>query len=81
MSLTASVSLTALAISALVMGISQPDGLGRIPEPVDMLGQSEDAAAVAAHPLEHAVAVEQTVIVDADLGVFFVVELAVDVDL
>ncbi len=46
-----------------------------------MLGQAEDAAAVAPHPLEHAVAVEQTVIVDANLRVFFVVELAVDVDL
>ena len=42
---------------------------------------AEDLAAVAADALEHAVAIEQTVIVDADLGVFLSVKLAVNVDL
>ena len=80
MPLTASVSSMALAISSLVDGDFQPDGLGRVPQPVEVLGQAEDLAAVAADALEHAVAVEQAVVVDADLGVFLVVELAVDVD-
>ena len=51
----------------------QPDRLGRIPQPFEVLLQAEHFAAVAAHALEHAVAVEQAVIVDADLGVFLVV--------
>ena len=59
----------------------EPDGLGRVPEPIEVLVEAEDLAAVAADALEDAVAVEQAVIVDADLGVFFVEELAVDVDL
>ena len=65
----------------LAHGDGQPDGLGRIPQPVEVGLQAEDLAAVAADALEDAVAVEQAVVVDADLGVFFVVELAVDVDL
>ena len=42
---------------------------------------SEDLAVVDADALEDAVAVEQAVVVDADLGVGFVEELAVDPDL
>ena len=43
--------------------------------------QAEDFAVVDADALEDAVAVEEAVIVDADLGVGLVEELAVDVDL
>jgi hypothetical protein len=46
-----------------------------------MLFEPKHFAAVAAHPLEHAVAVEQPVIVDADLGVVFVEQLSRDEDL
>ena len=46
-----------------------------------MLLEAEDAAGVGADALEDAVAVEQAVVVDADLGVGLVVELAADVDL
>src|SRR5690606_1992112 len=41
----------------------------------------KDLAAVAPHPLENAIAIEQAVVVHADLGVFFVVVLARDIDL
>ena len=43
--------------------------------------EAEDLAGVDADALEDAVAVEQAVVVDADLGVGLVEELAVDVDL
>ena len=59
----------------------QPDRLGRLVQPVEVLLEPEDLAAVAAQALEHAVAVEQAVVVDADLGVFLVEQLAADVDL
>ena len=42
--------------------------------------EAEDLAAVAADALEDAVAVEQAVVVDADLGVFLLVQFAVDVN-
>ena len=61
-------------------GDGQQDGLGRVPEPIEVGLHAEDLAAVAADALEHAVAVQQTVVVDADLGVLFGVELAVDID-
>ena len=59
----------------------QLDVPGALVEPVDVLAEAEDLAVVNADAFEDAVAVEQAVIVDADLGVGFVVELAVDVDL
>ena len=58
---------------ACVIGIVEPDRLGRLPQPLDVLVEPEDLAAVAADALEDAVAVEQAVVVDADLGVFLVV--------
>ena len=57
------------------------DALGRFVEPVDVLLEPEDPARVGPDPLEDAVAVEQAVIEDADLGVGLVEELAADVDL
>ena len=49
------------------------DRLGRVVEPVDVLLEPEDPAGVGADALEDAVAVEQAVIEDADLGVGLVV--------
>jgi hypothetical protein len=46
-----------------------------------VLAEAEDLAVVDADALEDAVAVEQPVVVDADLGVGLVEQLAVDVDL
>ena len=46
-----------------------------------MLVEAKDLAAVGAEPFEHAVAIQQAVIEDADLGVFLRDELAADVDL
>ena len=46
-----------------------------------MLVEAKDLAAVAAQPLEDAIAIEQAMIVDADLGVFFVEQATVDVNL
>jgi hypothetical protein len=37
-----------------------------------MLFQAEDLAAVASHPFEDAIAIQQAVIVDADLGIFLI---------
>ena len=55
--------------------------LAEFVQPVDVLVEAEDLAAVDADAFEDAVAVEQAVVVDADLGVFLRNELAVDVDL
>ncbi len=63
------------------MGICKRMAWADSQKPVQMLLQAKDAAAVAAEAFEHAVAVEQAVIVDADLGVFLVVKPAVDVNL
>src|SRR5262249_17191710 len=57
------------------------DGASALVEPGDVLFQLERLARVDADAFEDAVAVEQAVIVDADLGVRFIEELAVDVDL
>ena len=46
-----------------------------------MLPQPENLSGVAADAFENAVSVEQAVVVDADFGVFLVVELPTDVDL
>ena len=46
-----------------------------------MLPQLEDAVVVHADALEDTVAIEQTVVEDADGGVGFVAQLTVDVDL
>ncbi len=61
-------------------GDFQPNHFGRVPQAFQVLGHAEHFAGVTADAFEHAVAIKQTVIVDADLGVFFVVELSVDVD-
>jgi hypothetical protein len=45
-----------------------------------MLLQAKDLAAIAPHALKNAVAIEQAVVIDADLGVGFVVKLARDID-
>ena len=57
------------------------NSLGRFVEPIDVLLEPEDPPGVSPDPLEHAVAVEQAMIEDADLGVGLVVQLAADVDL
>ncbi len=62
-------------------GNRQEDGLGRLPEAVEVGLHAEHLAAIAANALEYAIAIEQAVVVDADLGVFLAVELAVDKDL
>ena len=46
-----------------------------------MFLQLEDLAGVDADALEDAVAIEHAMVVDADLGIRLVVELAADVDL
>ncbi len=65
-------SLTAWAISSLADRDLQPDRLGGIPQPLEVLVQPEDLAAVAPHAFEHAVAIEQPVVEDADRGIFLV---------
>ena len=57
------------------------DSQGRFVEAVDVLLEAEDPPGISANALEDAVAVEQAVIEDADLGVRFVEELAADIDL
>src|SRR5207244_2441293 len=57
------------------------DRAGALEQPLDVGAQAEDLARVYADALEDAVAVEQAVVVDADLGIRLVVNLAVDVDL
>ena len=54
---------------------------GRAVQPVDMLGQLEDAAVDRLQPLEHAVTVDEGVVEHGDLGVVLGRELAVDVDM
>jgi hypothetical protein len=46
-----------------------------------MLFQSENIPAVAPYSLENTVAIKQTVIINADFGIFLRIELAVDVNL
>ena len=58
----------------------QPDGLGGIPQPVEVGLEAKDLAAVAADALEDPVPVEQAVVEDADLGVFLLVQFTVDVN-
>ena len=62
-------------------GDLQGDGLRRGVQPVDVGVQLEYPAVVDPDALEHPVPIEKTVVEDADLGVVFAVELAVDVDL
>ena len=62
-------------------GDFQADAAGAVVKPLHMLGEAEDLALIDPDALEDAVAVEQAVVVDADLGVRLVVDLAVDVDL
>ena len=50
-------------------------------KPVEVLFQSENFPAVHANAFKDPIAIEQPVVVDADFGVLFVVELAGDVDL
>src|SRR5207302_9645819 len=58
----------------------EPKGAGAVVQPLDVLAEPKDLAAVDADALEDAVAVEEAVVVDADLGVGLVEKLAVDVD-
>ena len=51
------------------------DGLRAVVEPVDVLVEAKDLAVVDADAFEDAVAVEQAVVVDADLGVGLVESL------
>jgi hypothetical protein len=46
-----------------------------------MFLQSKYGAGITAHPFEHTIAVEQSMVIDTDLRVRFVVELARDIDL
>ncbi len=62
-------------------GDVESDDLRRGVQPVDMGVEFEYPAVVGPDTLEHAVTIEKTVVEDAYLGVFFAVELAVDVDL
>ena len=48
------------------VGNLEPDRLGRIEQAIDVAFELEDAAVVGADALEHAVAVEQAVVEDAD---------------
>src|SRR5439155_14844716 len=59
----------------------QLDVPGALEQALDVFLEAEDLAVVDADALENAVAIEQAVVVDAALGVGFVVILAVDVDL
>src|SRR5205085_6708172 len=59
----------------------EPDGLGRVPQSIEMLLDAKDLSAIAAQSLKDSVAVQKAMIVDADLRVFFVVQLARDEDL
>src|SRR5262249_59814803 len=61
----------------LVHGDFKIDGAGAVVEAVEVLAEAEDFTVVDADALEDAVAVEQPVVVDADLGLGLVVELAV----
>src|SRR5262249_51217008 len=62
-------------------GQGQEDGLGRLLEALEVLVEAEDASVVGADALEDAVAVEDAVVEDRDLGVVFLQHLAVYVDL
>ena len=46
-----------------------------------MVFQTEHLATIAPHSLAHTITVQPPVIINADFGVFFVVEGAVDIDL
>src|SRR5207302_3787673 len=61
-------------------GDFQPDRAGAVVEPVDVLFEAKDFAVVDANPLEHAIPVEQSVVVDADFRLGLVEEFAVDPD-
>ncbi len=56
------------------------DRFGRREEPVQVLFAFENPPVVDANAFEYAVAVKQTVVVDADLGVGLIVKLSVDPD-
>src|SRR5262249_44926052 len=56
------------------------DRLSRFVEAVDVLFEAEDPTRVGADPFEDAIAIEQSMIEDADLGVGLVNELDTDVD-
>src|SRR4029079_11978099 len=59
----------------------QADGLGAGVQALNVCLALEDLAVVNANSFEHAVAIEQAVVVDADLGVRLIDELAVEPDL
>src|SRR5207244_6947716 len=59
----------------------QLDATSAVIKPIDVLAQPKHLSLIHTDAFEDAVAVKQTVIENADLGVRFVVELAVDVDL
>jgi hypothetical protein len=61
-------------------GDGEEEGFSGAEEAVDMLLEFKDAAIIGADALEDTVAIEQSVVEDADFGVLFVVVLAVDVD-
>src|SRR5262249_42872298 len=61
-------------------GDLEEDVFGALVEAFDVFGQAEDLAGVDADALEDAVAVEQAVVVDADLRVGLVHEFAVEID-
>src|SRR5262249_31713532 len=63
-----------------IHGNFQADGAGAIVKTIDMAFQAEDFSFLNANPFEDAVAVKQPVVVHADLGVRFVVQLAADED-
>ena len=58
-----------LAVFGAVTGISRRIALRRVEQPLDVAFELEDAAVVGADAFEHAVAVEQAVVEDADRGV------------
>ena len=57
------------------------DRPGGGPETVEMLLEPKNLARIGPHPLEDAIAIEEAVIIDADLGLFLRIELAADIDL
>src|SRR5205807_2151606 len=59
----------------------EPDGPGALVEAIDVLLETKDLAVVNAYALEDAIAVKEAMVVDADLRIVPIVQLAVDVDL
>src|SRR6185436_4876677 len=56
------------------------DGVGRVVQALEVLGEAEDPSAVDPNAFEHTVAVEETMVVDRDGGGLAIVPLAIEPD-